>query len=1252
MNTTRTCPECGKPVAPNGLRGLCPECMMKVGLAAQTGEVGPGGTSGVPPRTKPPPTPAEVAALFPQLEILECLGCGGMGAVYKARQPRLDRLVALKILTCDREDATREARFAERFEREARALAKLSHPHIVAMYEFGQVEGLPYFIMEYVDGLNVRQLEQARKLTPREALQIIPQICEALQFAHDEGIVHRDIKPANILVDRKGRVKIADFGIAKIMGGTPLSASDAEKLAPKPSEGLTQEQILGTPHYMAPEQVEHPQAVDHRADIYSLGVVFYEMLTGELPVGKFQPPSRKVQIDVRLDEIVLHALEKEPERRYQQVSQVKSAVETIMTGSRPEADFSPTAEALSLGFGTWSWLQAARWSARLLGLSLLLFVAVMVGLLLFGVGLPPLGLQSAGTLLNYLAIALLILGFILGWKFEGTAAVLIAAGWALWHLSNGSLSWSMFHIALLVATLYAFCWWATRGQRTLVLVGSRNGRRAVNWSDVLGSLWGLAGLVLLVGRKVARTEPLMYSFFDVGGWYYPSSYHLLVAVCFGFALACLVIPRLNRRTREGESTGLPQTVSTVTPGDEALAAARSQLKVPALGVFAAGCLDLAVMAGVVLKSILAAAAEAPDRAMTFSLIPPLLAMLFITGVIIAGARLMGRLANHALAVTASVLAILLPPGTVVGLPFGIWSIVLLYRTDVRAAFVEVARKAASERAATLSTTDSASVPRAGVALRIVSAVAAVVLLVIVVALLADYWPFQARQKQVSAGAVVRTEEKLRTEIQRRLHEGGWKADFSVAVSPDLKRAECRLAQFYKNGMTEYPPPHAAIRIERGGDSLWLVRGEGEFQVLRFSVDTSAEGLAQQTGLLTLTAAASFGLMREVTLNDMDDLRGGEALDLDSGKLLDLPEDIKKRPENEQSQWLKDHGSDVMLDHVKGRWGLLTSTANALKLAPLANEQWESATERDLSQALAAEPSGLEMRKLRSWTVYVLPTNDQPPLTFAFHTVSGVRGVLQITGFEEEPNCARLRYKVLPTSSSVRASPREVVAEWLQRVKVGTREAWDLTTRSSDVGWGPSFTGLWEYDRIRPLHQLGGEEQAMVLSNPFKDNAGQRRVFCAVLRKRDGRWLVDRHECISPSDALSLMKGFAVNPGMKFDVLAEELVGEWGAACDSTISLAADGTGAQLRVGPGGPDAGAKPESFQWEISGSTLRRQFAHRDEKLEILWMDDQGVQFRSPNESEWDAWFRTPQGDSSAPKGSAPNQWKNSKPLTGDQP
>jgi tRNA A-37 threonylcarbamoyl transferase component Bud32 len=294
------------------------------------GESGPHGTKVI----QPPAAPADIAKHFPQLEILECLGRGGMGVVYKARQPKLNRLVALKLLAPEK---GADPRFAERFLREAQALARLSHPNIVTVHDFGEADGLYYLLMEYVDGVTLRQLLQTRKIAPEEALGIVPKICEALQFAHELGVVHRDIKPENVLLDRQGRVKIADFGIAKLVGGTPLtpslSPSDAARVSGGTGEGtLTQDQVLGTPNYMAPEQVDRPQLVDHRADIYSLGVVFYEMLTGELPLGKFQAPSKKVQVDVRLDEVVLHALEKEPERRYQQASDVKTAVEAIAAG--------------------------------------------------------------------------------------------------------------------------------------------------------------------------------------------------------------------------------------------------------------------------------------------------------------------------------------------------------------------------------------------------------------------------------------------------------------------------------------------------------------------------------------------------------------------------------------------------------------------------------------------------------------------------------------------------------------------------------------------------------------------------------------------------------------------------------------------------------------------------------------------------------------------------------------------------------
>jgi predicted Ser/Thr protein kinase len=310
---------------------LCPSCLMRHGLS--TADRGPSASPGEsgPVRWGPflPPEPAELARYFPQLEVLQLLGQGGMGAVYKARQKGLDRLVALKILPLE---VGRNTAFAERFTREAKALARLNHPNIVAIYDVGQIGGLYYFLMEYVDGVNLRQALRAGQLQPQQALQIVPQLCEALEYAHEEGIVHRDIKPENILLDKRGRVKIADFGLVKLLG---RSAAEARLTAPY--------QVMGTPHYMAPEQVENPLEVDHRADIYSLGVVFYEMLTGQLPLGRFAPPSQKVQVDVRIDEVVLKTLEREPRRRYQHASEIKTDVESLR-GAPPARWQGPGAE--------------------------------------------------------------------------------------------------------------------------------------------------------------------------------------------------------------------------------------------------------------------------------------------------------------------------------------------------------------------------------------------------------------------------------------------------------------------------------------------------------------------------------------------------------------------------------------------------------------------------------------------------------------------------------------------------------------------------------------------------------------------------------------------------------------------------------------------------------------------------------------------------------------------------------------------
>jgi serine/threonine protein kinase len=305
MDTIRLCRRCHTPLPVETPGGACPECGSSLDGAAFADGAEEALT---------PPTPAELAPLFPGLEILEVAGHGGMGTIYKARQPQLDRLVALKILS---PELGRDPAFALHFSREAQALAKLNHSNIVRVFDFGQAGGFYYFLMEYVDGVTLHALIQQKAIRAEEAQRIVIEICHALQYAHDEGIVHRDIKPSNILLDKKGRVKIADFGLARLK----------EKRAKDSSAGGHREMFMGTPQYMAPEQVEHPWKVDRRADIYALGVVLYEMLTGALPTGDLEPPSHKARVDPLLDDIVMRALEKAPRRRYANANEFRAAVE-------------------------------------------------------------------------------------------------------------------------------------------------------------------------------------------------------------------------------------------------------------------------------------------------------------------------------------------------------------------------------------------------------------------------------------------------------------------------------------------------------------------------------------------------------------------------------------------------------------------------------------------------------------------------------------------------------------------------------------------------------------------------------------------------------------------------------------------------------------------------------------------------------------------------------------------------------------
>jgi len=287
------CPSCRRPLPANSPQGLCPICALEGAKEASL-------VAGTP-RIE------DIQPSFPDFEIKECIGRGGMGIVYRACQPAENREVALKILD---PALSKQADFSERFAREARTLEQLDHPNIVAIYEFGQNDDFYWLTMELVDGVNLRQAMQTAQFTPQQALDIIPGLCAALQYAHENGVFHRDIKPENILLDTEGNVKIADFGIARLIGD-------------KAEFTLTRTgSTLGSTTYMAPEQIETPQDVDHRADIYSLGVVFYEMLTGSLPLGRLPAPSEKTGSHPGLDEVVFRALEKEREKRFQNASEM------------------------------------------------------------------------------------------------------------------------------------------------------------------------------------------------------------------------------------------------------------------------------------------------------------------------------------------------------------------------------------------------------------------------------------------------------------------------------------------------------------------------------------------------------------------------------------------------------------------------------------------------------------------------------------------------------------------------------------------------------------------------------------------------------------------------------------------------------------------------------------------------------------------------------------------------------------------
>lgn len=335
------------------------------------------------------PTKVPLGASVPGYELVELLGKGGMGEVWRARQKSLGRMVAVKLLP---PRFAKDPEFVARFDKEAQALASLSHPGVVQIIDRGQAGDHYFFAMELVPGINLREMMGAGRLSIRDAARIGTQIARAIDYAHEMKVVHRDLKPENILVDARGHVKIADFGLAGMKGNERDIALTATAVA------------MGTVNYMAPEQRRDAKNVDHRADLYSLGVLVYEMFTGEVPMGRFKLPSQKVPgLDPRVDEVVGQLLETEPEARPQRANVVAEVLEQVVPVSSapataanatpapaPSAPSSPVAKAASFISEP-----VAGWKAALFTLGVLAALGVVLKLLPKGEDTPPVAAPPA-----------------------------------------------------------------------------------------------------------------------------------------------------------------------------------------------------------------------------------------------------------------------------------------------------------------------------------------------------------------------------------------------------------------------------------------------------------------------------------------------------------------------------------------------------------------------------------------------------------------------------------------------------------------------------------------------------------------------------------------------------------------------------------------------------------------------------------------------------------------------------------------
>lgn len=266
------------------------------------------------------------------------LGKGAMGLVYDGLDPKLDRRVAIKTILTRKLDAEAARMVTVRFEREVRAVARLNHRNIVQVYDFGAEGDLAYIVMEFIQGRELKDYFDANERFDLETIfRLITELLDALDFAHEAGIIHRDVKPANVMIDAGGHAKLTDFGVARF---TEPEGNQAE--------ATRAGTIIGTPSYMSPEQIQG-QALDRRTDIFSAGIVFYQLLTWQKPFEGSQwglakkiieddPvwPSSIVQIPPEIDRVVARALAKQPERRYQSARKFAEALQRILEGKPPE----------------------------------------------------------------------------------------------------------------------------------------------------------------------------------------------------------------------------------------------------------------------------------------------------------------------------------------------------------------------------------------------------------------------------------------------------------------------------------------------------------------------------------------------------------------------------------------------------------------------------------------------------------------------------------------------------------------------------------------------------------------------------------------------------------------------------------------------------------------------------------------------------------------------------------------------------